>query len=77
MGNTKTFQEGKYIFRIGEPGGSLIVIKKGKVLLLKHNSKGEEIEISTIGPGDLIGSMTILSGSPRNSSCKGNRGCRS
>ena len=67
---TRTYEDGKYIFRMGDPGGSLIIIKEGEVSLLKNTDKGTEIEIGRLKAGDLIGSMTIQNGAPRSASAK-------
>ena len=55
---------GKTVFRQGEPGGSLYVIRAGKVRVLKE-SNGRQRMVTTLGPGDFFGEMAVVTGQPR------------
>jgi CRP-like cAMP-binding protein len=56
--------EGATVFRQGEPGGSLYVIRAGKVRVLKE-SNGRQRMVTTLGPGDFFGEMAVVTGMPR------------
>lgn len=56
--------EGATVFRQGEPGGSLYVIRAGKVRVLKE-SNGRQRVVTTLGPGDFFGEMAVVTGMPR------------
>ena len=55
---------GTTIFRQGDPGGSVYVIRAGKVRVLKE-SNGRRRMVTTLGPGDFFGEMAVVTGSPR------------
>jgi CRP-like cAMP-binding protein len=56
--------EGTTVFRQGEPGGSVYVIRAGKVRVLK-SSNGRQRMVTTLGPGDFFGEMAVVTGRPR------------
>ena len=58
---------GTTVFRQGEPGGSVYVIRAGKVRVLKE-SQGRQRMVTTLGPGDFFGELSLLDGAPRSAS---------
>ncbi len=56
--------EGATVFRQGEPGGSVYVIRAGRVRVLK-DSNGRQRMITTLGPGDFFGEMAVVTGGMR------------
>jgi CRP-like cAMP-binding protein len=56
--------EGTTVFRQGDPGGSVYVIRAGKVRVLK-DSAGRQRMVTTLGPGDFFGEMAVVTGRPR------------
>jgi CRP/FNR family cyclic AMP-dependent transcriptional regulator len=56
--------EGTTVFRQGDPGGSVYVIRSGKVRVLK-DSAGRQRMVTTLGPGDFFGEMAVVTGRPR------------
>lgn len=52
------------MFRQGDPGGSVYVIRAGKVRVLK-DSHGRQRMVTTLGPGDFFGEMAVVTGRPR------------
>ncbi|MGB5195290.1 MAG: Crp/Fnr family transcriptional regulator [Polyangiales bacterium] len=59
-----SLSRGATVFREGDPGGSLYVIRSGKVRVLK-NSAGRQRVVITLGPGDFFGEMAVVTGRPR------------
>jgi CRP-like cAMP-binding protein len=55
---------GATVFRQGDPGGSMYVIRAGKVRVLKE-SQGRQRVVTTLGPGDFFGEMAVVTGRPR------------
>jgi CRP-like cAMP-binding protein len=55
---------GTTVFRQGEPGGSLYVIRAGRVRVLKE-ANGRKRMVTTLGPGDFFGEMAVVTGKPR------------
>ena len=59
-----SLSRGTTVFREGDPGGSVYVIRTGKVRVLK-NSAGRQRVVITLGPGDFFGEMAVVTGRPR------------
>jgi len=55
---------GTTVFRQGDPGGSVYVIRAGRVRVLKESSGRQRI-VTTLGPGDFFGEMAVVTGRPR------------
>ena len=55
---------GTTVFRQGDPGGSLYVIRAGRVRVLKE-SNGRRRMVSTLGPGEFFGELAVVTGQPR------------
>lgn len=55
---------GATVFRQGDPGGSIYVIRAGKVRVLKE-ANGRRRMVTTLGPGDFFGEMAVMTGKPR------------
>jgi len=52
------------VYRQGDPGDSLYIIRSGSVRIFGRNEKGVEIDLSIQGPGDTFGEMALLTGEP-------------
>ncbi len=63
-----THEAGTFIFREGTKAKSCYVITQGKVRILKRSSKGEEIPLAQVKPGEFLGEMAMLSGEKRSAS---------
>ena len=55
---------GDILMREGSPGGSLYVILEGELEITKRTGPGDLV-IAVRGPGEVIGEMSLLDGSPR------------
>ena len=55
---------GTVLFREGERGEKMYVIRTGKVNIWKHISESE-ITLAVLGPGEFFGEMALLEGLPR------------
>ena len=60
---TKTYLKGP-IFREGDDGDAMYVIKSGRVKITK-NMYGIMVKIAELGPGDHFGEMSLLEGARR------------
>ena len=53
------------IFRFGDAGESLFIIRSGQVEFYVENREGERIVLSQAGPGELFGELSLLAGGAR------------
>src|SRR5690349_6621493 len=61
----RAFPRGSCIVRQGDIGASMFVLVDGKVTVTVHLRSGEE-RVATLGPGDIVGEMSLLTGARRN-----------
>jgi CRP-like cAMP-binding protein len=60
----REFQKGTVLFREGEAGKEMYVVHQGRVTISKTAGGVEKI-LASLGPGEFLGEMSILSGKPR------------
>jgi len=60
---------GTTVFRQGDPGGSMYVIRAGKIRLLKE-SHGRQRVVTMLGPGDFFGEMAVVTGQLRSATAE-------
>ena len=58
-------EEGQILFRAGDPGDSLYVVKSGRIELFIKDTTGQKIVLSTAESGDLFGELALLDTGPR------------
>jgi len=68
-GSTKVFPARKVLFHEGDPGGSMAVILSGQVKVSAFSAGGKECVLSFVGPGEVLGEITLLDGGPRTATC--------
>lgn len=61
----RRFGRGEIIFREGEPGDTLHVIEKGRVLIQVSTIRGDKTTLSVRGPGDVVGELALFGGGRR------------
>jgi len=66
---TVTFDKGEIIYRQGETGNCMFVIKEGQVGLFK-SARGNTEQMGEMGKGDFFGELSILESSPRSETAK-------
>jgi CRP-like cAMP-binding protein len=52
------------LFREGEAGREMYVVQQGRVVITKRSGTVEKV-LSTLGPGEFLGEMSILNAQPR------------
>jgi CRP/FNR family cyclic AMP-dependent transcriptional regulator len=60
----REFKKGTVLFREGEPGKEMFVVQQGRVNVSKRVGEVEKI-LSSMGPGEFLGEMSILNNKPR------------
>lgn len=64
------YKEGDIIFRQGDLGEHLYVIKTGHVEVVREDGEDNEQILSRLGPGEYFGEMGILTDAPRNATVR-------
>ncbi|MFH1761883.1 MAG: cyclic nucleotide-binding domain-containing protein [bacterium] len=62
--NVREFKPGEIIYKEGELGKEMLVIKEGLVKIIKNSSQGP-VELAQLGPGSIVGEMSLLDNLPR------------
>jgi CRP-like cAMP-binding protein len=52
----------------GEPGGALFVTLSGYLKVVTTGAEGREVLLNVMGPGEVIGELSVLDGQPRSAS---------
>ena len=63
-----TLDQGKHLITIGEMGNSMFLILEGKVKIVIPDSNNDEIIVNQLGPGELVGEMSLIDQKPRSAS---------
>jgi CRP-like cAMP-binding protein/Flp pilus assembly protein TadD len=61
----ESHEAGAVIFKRGEPGDTCYVIVAGQVEVTVPDALGNEVVVSTLGPGDFFGEIALLQSVPR------------
>jgi len=62
------FTNGEAIFRYGDPGHALYIVRSGEVEIFVNNDQGEKIVLETSQAGDVFGEVSLLDNGPRTAS---------
>ena len=61
----RRFRRHEVVFHEGDPGDSLFIVGSGSVKIALVSPEGEEAIITTLGPGDFFGELSVLDGAQR------------
>jgi len=67
VGREKVLKPGEVLFREGDPGDQMYLIRSGKIKITKGEGKEEKV-LAVLKEGDFFGEMAIIDGSPRSAS---------
>jgi CRP/FNR family cyclic AMP-dependent transcriptional regulator len=65
LGGERRYRAGATLFHQGDEPGSVFVLVEGRVKFSLLGPQGREVIVGFAGPGDLIGEVSALDGSPR------------
>jgi CRP/FNR family cyclic AMP-dependent transcriptional regulator len=68
LGRRKRFPRGERIMHEGEPGDRVMLLLEGRVKMSSVADHGQELVLNFCGPGDVLGELSFVAGSPRSSS---------
>lgn len=66
LAERREFDAGSILYDEGDRDGGFLFIAEGMVEARRHTPFGEQ-RVATLGPGDLVGEMSLLDGKPRSS----------
>jgi len=61
----RAFAEGAKVFEMGEPGEAMYIVASGRVELFVKDNTGSKITLTTCGPGELFGELSLFDGGAR------------
>jgi CRP/FNR family transcriptional regulator, cyclic AMP receptor protein len=64
----RIFQQGQIIMRAGDQGNAFQIIEQGEVELWLIDSDSKKVVLDILGPGKLVGELSMLSGETRSAS---------
>ena len=56
---------GDTLFKAGEPGEALYVVRSGEIELFIKDTAGQRIALALVGPGEMFGELALLDQGPR------------
>jgi CRP-like cAMP-binding protein len=65
LSQIRLFAPHEVVIRQDDPGGELFVILRGGVDVSAGRADNNKIEVTTLGPGDIFGEMSLMTGAPR------------
>ena len=71
----RTYRKGQLLFVEGDPGESLIVLKRGAVMVFRTAPTGERAVLSVVRPPDVLGEVALLDGAARSASAEAIEDC--
>src|SRR5258705_5618868 len=66
----RTYRKGQLLFVEGDPGESLIILRRGAVAVFRTAPTGERAVLSVLRPPDVLGEVSLLDGSARSLSAE-------
>ena len=61
----RRYRAGQVLFHMGDEGGSLHFIERGRVKVTIPSRSGEELILAMLGAGQILGELSLLDGKPR------------
>jgi len=64
----RNYQEGEFVFRKGQPGAAMFIIKSGAVDIVDYDAANSSTVVATLHKGDFFGELALLDDLPRSAS---------
>src|SRR5256885_14432403 len=72
----RTYRKGQLLFVENDPGESLIVVKRGAVMVFRTAPTGERAVLTVVRPPDVLGEVALLDGAARSASAEAIEACQ-
>lgn len=56
---------GQLLFTAGEPSEHLVLVRSGRLRVLVSSERGDELVLTVLGAGDVLGELSVFDGLPR------------
>jgi CRP-like cAMP-binding protein len=70
QGRLEELGPGQVVFRQGEPGDRLYIVKSGVLEVVAAREGGEATTLAYLGEGEVVGELALLTGSPRSATIR-------
>ncbi|MEM6974014.1 MAG: cyclic nucleotide-binding domain-containing protein [Pseudomonadota bacterium] len=64
-GQPVTYEDGERLWEKDDPGPYVVIVLEGTAEILLPTNDGGETAITTLGPGEVVGEMAVLTGARR------------
>lgn len=71
----RTYRKGQLLFMEGDPGESLIVLRRGSVAVFRTSPTGERAVLAVVRPPNVLGEVSLLDASTRSASAEALEDC--
>lgn len=61
----RSYPSGQVLFHMGDDGGTLSIIERGRAKVTIPSTSGEEMILAILSAGDLLGELSLFDGKPR------------
>lgn len=61
---------GEVVFREGDAGDGAYAIESGRIEILARGSGDHPVQVAVLGPGDVLGELSLLDGAPRSATAR-------
>ena len=66
----RNYKPDEYLFREGNPGSGMFIIKNGSISIERTSKSGEIMHLAILSSGDFVGELALLDDSPRSASAR-------
>ena len=66
----RNYKRDEFLFKEGNPGAGMFIIKNGSIAIERKSEKGDIILLATLISGDFVGELALLNDSPRSASAR-------
>lgn len=64
-GVVRRLAAGQLLFSEGEPSEHLVLVRSGRLRVLVNSERGDELVLTVLGAGDVLGELSVFDGLPR------------
>lgn len=69
----RRLRRGEVLFREGDPGNEMYLIRSGQVVISKHVKGRVDQVLASMGPGEFFGEMSLIDRQPRSATIQADR----